>query len=58
VIRDSLPKLDPDDAAGIRDRLAGIRRTTGAPATSRASALAEQFAEMGLGRSLPEPPLT
>ena len=58
VIRDSLPKLDPDAAAAIRERLAGIRRVAGAPATSRAAALREQFAAMGLGRSIPEPPLT
>lgn len=58
VIRDSLSKLDPDVAAGIREQLAGIRRAAGAPATSRATVLAEQFAAMGLGRSMPEPPLT
>jgi 3-methyladenine DNA glycosylase AlkD len=58
VIRDSLSKLDPDAAAAIREQLTGIRRAAGAPSTSLASALAEQFAEMGLGRSLPEPPLT
>ena len=57
VIRDSLPKLGPDAAAGIREQLSGIRRSSGAPATSAAAALAEQFAAMGLGRSLPEPPL-
>ena len=58
VIRDSLPKLDPDAAARIREDLAGIRRHVAAPATSTAAALRDQFAEMGLGGSLPEPPLT
>jgi 3-methyladenine DNA glycosylase AlkD len=58
VIRDSLPKLDPDTAAEIREQLVGIRRHGGAPATSRAAVLADQFAAMGLGRAMPEPPLT
>jgi 3-methyladenine DNA glycosylase AlkD len=58
VIRDTLSKLDPDAAAGLREQLVGIRRAAGAPATSKAAVLAEQFASMGLGRSLPEPPLT
>jgi 3-methyladenine DNA glycosylase AlkD len=58
VVRDALPKLDPADAARIRDRLPGIRRRPGAPSTSRAAELAERFAGMGLGRPMPEPPLT
>jgi 3-methyladenine DNA glycosylase AlkD len=58
VIRDSLAKLDPDAAAAIRERLTGIRRVAAAPPTSRAAALGEQFAAMGLGRSMAEPPLT
>ena len=58
VIRDVLAKLDPDAAAAIREQLTGIRRTASAPPTSKASVLAEQFASMGLGRSMPEPPLT
>lgn len=58
VVRDALPKLQPDIAAGIRDRLAGIRRRADAPSTSDAAELAERFAGMGLGRSMPEPPLT
>lgn len=58
VIRDSLSRLDPDEAAMIRERLAGVRRTASAPATSNAAVLAEQFAAMGLGRRMPEPPLT
>jgi len=58
VIRDSLQKLDPDAAAAIREQLTGIRRSATAPATSKAAALAEQFAGMGLGRPMPEPPLT
>jgi hypothetical protein len=58
VIRDSLSKLDPAAAAGIRTVLRGVRRRPDAPATSEAAALAERFAEMGLGRRMPEPPLT
>ena len=58
VIRDSLTKLDPADADRIRSRLSGIRQRTGAPSTSMAAGLAEQFAAMGLGRRMPEPPLT
>ena len=57
VIRDALPKLAPERAATIRDRLAGIRRKPGAPATSQAAELATRFAAMGLGRRMPEPPL-
>jgi 3-methyladenine DNA glycosylase AlkD len=58
VIRDSLSKLDPGAAAGIREQLTGIRRVGHAPATSKAAALADQFDGMGLGRPMPEPPLT
>ena len=57
VIRDSLTKLEPGDAARLRDRLAGIRRRPGAPPTSQAAALADRFAGMGLGATMPEPPL-
>jgi len=57
VIRDSLSKLDPGDAARIRDRLAKVRRRAGAAPTSQASELAGRFAGMGLGRRMPEPPL-
>jgi hypothetical protein len=58
VIRDTLPKLDAATAAELRSRLDGIRRRPGAPSTSRAAATAAQFAGMGLGREMPEPPLT
>ena len=58
VIRDSLSKLDPADAARLRDRLANVRRRAGAAATSQAAELAGRFAGMGLGRRMPEPPLT
>jgi 3-methyladenine DNA glycosylase AlkD len=57
VVRDSLSKLEPADAARLRDRLAKVRRRPGAPATSAASELAARFAGMGLGRRMPEPPL-
>jgi 3-methyladenine DNA glycosylase AlkD len=58
VIRDTLPKLDTGVATDLRARLDGIRRRSGAPSTSRAAATAAQFAGMGLGREMPEPPLT
>jgi hypothetical protein len=58
VVRDVLQKLDPDRAATIRTALAGIRRHPGAPSTSNAAELAGRFAGMGLGRTMPEPPLT
>jgi hypothetical protein len=59
VVRDALPKLDPPDADRIRARLDGIRRRAGAHATSRAAEAAHRFgAGMGLGRPMPEPPLT
>lgn len=58
VVRDSLSKLDRETADRIRTRLAGVRRRAGAPSTSTASQLAERFAGIGLGHSLPEPPLT
>jgi 3-methyladenine DNA glycosylase AlkD len=57
VIRDSLPKLAPDDIPRLRTLLAGVRRRAGAPATSQASEMASRFADMGLGRRMPEPPL-
>jgi 3-methyladenine DNA glycosylase AlkD len=58
VVRDSLAKLDPADAEPLRTQLAGIRRRAGAAPTSLASELASRFAGMGLGRTMPEPPLT
>jgi len=57
VIRDTLSKLEPADAARLREVLAKVRRKPGAAATSQASELASRFAEMGLGRRMPEPPL-
>jgi len=58
VVRDVLPKLDSGLTDAIRARLAGIRRRPGAPSTSAAAELAGRFAGMGLGRAMPEPPLT
>jgi hypothetical protein len=58
VVRDALQKLPAEDAARIRARLEGIRRRAGAPSTSEAAELANRFASMGLGRHMPEPPLT
>jgi 3-methyladenine DNA glycosylase AlkD len=58
VVRDTLPKLDDDDAEPIRVRLTGIRRRPGAPSTSRAAEAAGRFGGGILGRPMPEPPLT
>jgi 3-methyladenine DNA glycosylase AlkD len=58
VIRDTLPKLPAATADAIRNQLDGVRRRPGAPATSRASDTAARFGSMGLGGSMPEPPLT
>jgi 3-methyladenine DNA glycosylase AlkD len=58
VVRDSLAKLDAAVAAGIRSRVAGIRRHADAPSTSKASELVGRFSGMGLGGPMPEPPLT
>ncbi len=57
VVRDVLAKLDAADAARLRARLGGIRKTPGAPSTSAAAETAARFASLGLGRTLPEPPL-
>jgi 3-methyladenine DNA glycosylase AlkD len=57
VVRDSLSKLDATVADRIRRELGGVRRRANAPSTSEAAELAERFAEMGLGRRMPEPPL-
>jgi hypothetical protein len=57
-VRDSLSKLQAGPASDIRERLAGIRRRPGAPSTSQAAELAARFEGMGLGRKLPEAPLT
>ncbi len=58
VVRDALSKLDPGDAERIRARLTGIRRRPGSPSTSTAAELAGRFSDMGLGRPMPQPPLT
>ncbi|HEX6868083.1 MAG TPA: DNA alkylation repair protein [Candidatus Limnocylindrales bacterium] len=57
VIRDSLAKLDPADAAALRTELAGIRRRAGDPATSAASELAARFGDLPDPAIHPEPPL-
>ena len=58
VVRDTLHKLEPETAERIRALLDGIRRKPGAASTSRAAATSAQFAAMGLGGAMPEPPLT
>jgi 3-methyladenine DNA glycosylase AlkD len=57
VIRDTLAKLDPHEAAAIRSQLDGIRRRAGDPSTSTASAAAARFGQGVLGQPQPEPPL-
>jgi 3-methyladenine DNA glycosylase AlkD len=57
VIRDTLAKLDPATADELRSRLAGIRRRSGAPATSAASETAARFGSLPDPTAYPEPPL-
>lgn len=57
VVRDSLAKLEPDDADEIRTRLAGIRKRIGAPSTSEAATTAASFGALPEPRDHPEPPL-
>ncbi len=57
VVRDALPKLDPDRAARLRGRLDGLRRRPGTPSTSRAAMTAARFGELPDPRLQPEPPL-
>jgi 3-methyladenine DNA glycosylase AlkD len=57
VIRDTLAKLDPTDAAVLRDRLAGIRRRLGAPSTSNAAEMTARFGGLPEPTHHPEPPL-
>lgn len=58
VIRDSLAKLDPATAEAFRERLAGIRKRPGAPATSRASEISASFGDLPDPALHPDPPLT
>ena len=57
VVREALPKLDPDRAARLRECLDGLRRRPGAPSTSRAAMIAARFGELPDPRRQPEPPL-
>lgn len=57
VIRDTLAKLDPATADRLRDRLSGIRRRAGAPATSAAAETVAHFGEFPDPANHPEPPL-
>jgi hypothetical protein len=58
VVRDSLAKLAPADAAELRSALSGIRRRAGAPSTSPAATTAARFGELPDPVNHPEPPLT
>lgn len=58
VVRDTLAKLEPGTADRLRGELDGIRRRPDAPSTSTAAELAARFADMGLGRPMPQPPLS
>lgn len=58
VIRDALSALPADRASGIRGRLAGLRRRSGVPSTSRASEVARPFlAASPDAHHMAEPPL-
>jgi 3-methyladenine DNA glycosylase AlkD len=57
VVRDSLSKLAPGDAGELRDRLAGIRKRSGAPSTSPAATTAARFGDLPDPINHPEPPL-
>jgi 3-methyladenine DNA glycosylase AlkD len=58
VIRDSLGKLDSATADPFRERLAGIRRRPGAPATSRASLVGARFGGLPDRAIHRDPPLS
>ncbi len=58
VLRDALPRLDPATASETRSHLNGIRRRPHAPSTSRAFETASRFADLPLGSTPSEPPLT
>lgn len=58
VIRDSLPRLAPADAAALHDRLDGVRRRAGAPSTSRAAETADRFGRLPDPAGHLEPPLS
>jgi 3-methyladenine DNA glycosylase AlkD len=58
VVRDSLSKLAPGDAEDLRGRLAGIRKRSDAPSTSRAATTAARFGALPDPVNHPEPPLT
>jgi hypothetical protein len=58
VIRDTLEKLEPAEAADLRARLAGIRRRPNAPSTSTAAETAARYgalSEPASGRITPFP---
>jgi 3-methyladenine DNA glycosylase AlkD len=57
VIRDALAKVDPAAAGALRERLAGIRKRPGAPATSRAAETSARFGALPDPTTHPEPPL-
>jgi len=57
VIRDTLAKLEPAVADGLRTTLAGIRKHAGAPSTSEAALAAQRFGGLPDPATHPEPPL-
>jgi 3-methyladenine DNA glycosylase AlkD len=58
VLRDALPKLAGRTAIETRSHLDGIRRKPHAPSTSRAAETATRFADLALGSTPSEPPVT
>ncbi|MEJ7748161.1 MAG: DNA alkylation repair protein, partial [Candidatus Limnocylindrales bacterium] len=57
VVRDSLAKLPPAEAADLRRRLVGIRRRPGARSTSTAAITAGAWGSLPDPSAQPEPPL-
>jgi 3-methyladenine DNA glycosylase AlkD len=57
VIRDTLQKLDPATADAFRASLSGIRKRSGAPATSAAAETVARFGALPDPTTHPEPPL-
>ena len=57
VIRDTFAKLPAPIAAELGADLAGIRKSPGAPSTSRASATAAEFLGLGIGVPPAERPI-
>lgn len=58
VVRDALEKIPEPAMTELRDAVAGIRKRPGAPSTSRASAAAAAFTDLGLDVPPADRPIT